>query len=176
MWFSAKEYFWECCSAGPTPQPPNWSTKVSLFVWPLTLILSSKGDPTSSYATAGIALGILEVSKPNYPVQSTLVKVEIPSIETNEYIRGKMDVQDMILDDITRKQLLWYGHVERMDTTRLPKIMIHWKTQGRKKRGRPRKTWKDGIYTVMNEKDLRMDEWNNRRQWNMKIGRRRQTF
>jgi len=26
--------------------------------------------------------------------------------KTNEYIRGKMDVQDMILDDITRKQLI----------------------------------------------------------------------
>ena len=37
--------------------------------------------------------------------------------KTNEYIRGKMDVQDMILDDITRKQLIWYGHVERMDPT-----------------------------------------------------------
>jgi len=23
------------------------------------------------------------------------------------------------------KQLIWYGHVERMDPTRLPKIMIH---------------------------------------------------
>ena len=28
----------------------------------------------------------------------------------NEYITGKMDAQDMILDDITRKQLIWYGH------------------------------------------------------------------
>jgi len=37
--------------------------------------------------------------------------------KTNEYIRGKMDVQDMILDDITRKQLIWYGQVERMDAT-----------------------------------------------------------
>jgi hypothetical protein len=46
----------------------------------------------------------------------------------------------------------------------------HWK------RGRPRRTWKDGIYTAMNEGDLRMGEWNNRRQWNMKVGRRRQTF
>ena len=44
-----------------------------------------------------------------------------------------MDAQDMILDDITRKQLIWYGHVERMDPTRLPKIMIHWKPEGRKK-------------------------------------------
>ena len=82
----------------------------------------------------------------------------------NEYIRGKMDVQDMILDDITRKQLIWYGHVERMDTTRLPKIMIHRKPEARKKRGRPRSTWKDGIYTAMNGRDLRMGEWNNRRQ------------
>jgi hypothetical protein len=89
----------------------------------------------------------------------------------NEYIRGKMDVQDMILDDI----IIWYGHVERMDPTRLPKIMIHWKSGGREKRGRPWRTWKDGIYTAMNEIDLRMGELNNRRQWNVKVGRR-QTF
>jgi hypothetical protein len=53
--------------------------------------------------------------------------------KTNEHIRGKMDAQDVILDDITRKQLIWYGHVERMDPTRLSKIMIHWKPKGRKK-------------------------------------------
>ena len=41
--------------------------------------------------------------------------------KTNEYIRGKMDVQDMILDYITWKQLIWYGHVERMDPTRTTK-------------------------------------------------------
>jgi hypothetical protein len=27
--------------------------------------------------------------------------------KTNEYIRGQMDAQDMILDEITRKQLIW---------------------------------------------------------------------
>jgi hypothetical protein len=96
--------------------------------------------------------------------------------KSNEYIRGKMDAQDMLLNDITRKQLIWYGHVERMDPTRLTKIMIHWKPEGRKQRDRPRKTWKDGINKAMNGKDLRMGEWNNRRQWNMKDGRRRQTF
>jgi hypothetical protein len=50
--------------------------------------------------------------------------------KTNEYIRGKMDAQDTILDDIARKQLIWYGHVERMDPAQLPKIMIHWKPEG----------------------------------------------
>jgi len=72
-----------------------------------------------------------------------------------------MDAQDMILDDITRKQLIWYGHVERMDPTPLPKIMSHQKPEGRKKRGRPRRTWKGGICTAMNERDLRMGKWNN---------------
>jgi hypothetical protein len=81
--------------------------------------------------------------------------------KTNEYMRGKMDVRDMILDDITREKLIWYGHVERMDPTRLPKIMIYWKPEGREKLGRPWRTWKDGIYTAMNGRDLRMDEWNN---------------
>jgi hypothetical protein len=70
--------------------------------------------------------------------------------KTNEYFRGNMEAQDMILDDITRKQLIWYGHVGRMDPTRLTKIMIHWKPEGRKQRGRPRRIWKDGIYTAMN--------------------------
>jgi len=50
-----------------------------------------------------------------------------------------------------------------MDPTRLPKITINWKPEGRKKRGRPRRIWKDGIYeyTAMSERDLRMGEWNN---------------
>jgi len=52
-----------------------------------------------------------------------------------------MNAQDMILDDITRKQLIWYGHVKRMDPAPLTKIMIHW--------NRPRRTWKDGIYTAV---------------------------
>ena len=54
--------------------------------------------------------------------------------------------------------------------------MINWKLEGRKKRGHPRRTWKDGIYTAMSERDIRMGKWNNRRQWNMEVGRDRQTF
>jgi hypothetical protein len=87
-----------------------------------------------------------------------------------------MNNQDTILDEITRKQLICYGHVERMDPTRLPKIMINWKHEGREKRGRPQRTSKDGIYTVMSGRDLRVGERNNRRQWDMEDGRRRQTF
>jgi hypothetical protein len=62
-----------------------------------------------------------------------------------------------------------------MDPIRLPTIMIYWKPEGRKQRDCPRRTWKDGIYKATNERDPRMGEWNNRRQWNMKVGSH-QTF
>jgi hypothetical protein len=54
--------------------------------------------------------------------------------------------------------------------------MIHLKPEVRKKRGCPRKIWKDEIYTAMNEIDLRMVEWNNRRKWNVAVEKRRQTL
>jgi hypothetical protein len=57
--------------------------------------------------------------------------------ERNEYIREKNDAPDTILDEITRKQLILYGRVMRMDPMRLPKIMINWKPEGRKKQGCP---------------------------------------
>jgi hypothetical protein len=43
----------------------------------------------------------------------------------------------MILDGISRKQLVWYGHVERMVPPQLPRIMIHWKPEGRKNEAVP---------------------------------------
>ena len=52
----------------------------------------------------------------------------------------------MLLDEITRQQLIWYGYVERMNPTGLSKIIINWKPEGRQTRGRPRRTWKDGMY------------------------------
>jgi len=42
----------------------------------LSFDLSGKGGPTSSYATAGIALWIIAPLKPPYPAKDVFVKVE----------------------------------------------------------------------------------------------------
>jgi len=42
----------------------------------LSFDLSGKGDPTSSYATAGIALWVIAPYKPPYPVKVAFAKVE----------------------------------------------------------------------------------------------------
>jgi hypothetical protein len=43
----------------PLAHPPTWRTRVSLLVWIIPFDLSGMGDPTSSYATAGIALRVI---------------------------------------------------------------------------------------------------------------------
>ena len=68
--------------------------------------------------------------------------------KTNEYIREKMDAQDTVLDDVTRKQVIWCGHVERMNWTGLAEIVINWKHEGWKKRGRPWRAQKDVILYI----------------------------
>jgi hypothetical protein len=52
---------------------------VSFFVWLLPLDLSGMGAPTSSYATAGIALRVSGVLKPHHHG-----KVETPSVGKKE--------------------------------------------------------------------------------------------
>jgi hypothetical protein len=56
-------------------QTPTWKTRISLFVWLLPLDLSGMGAPTSSYATAGIALRVSGALKPHHHD-----KVETPSV------------------------------------------------------------------------------------------------
>jgi hypothetical protein len=57
-------------------QPPTWGTRVSLFLWLLPLDLSGMGDPTSSYATAGIALRVSGALEPHHHI-----KVETSLVE-----------------------------------------------------------------------------------------------
>ena len=59
-----------------------------------------------------------------------------------------------LLDDIKTKQLQWYGYVEGMEEGRLPKEVMKWSPPGRRKRGRPKLTWAEGIRGLMGEKGL----------------------
>jgi len=72
-----------------------------------------------------------------------------------------------LLDDIKTIQLQWYGHVQRMEEGRLPKEVKS--PPGRRKRGRPRLTWAEGIRGMMGEKGLMEEDWNDRGNWRKKI-------
>jgi len=80
----------------------------------------------------------------------------------NTIIKQKMDVTRSLLDDIKTIQLQRYGHVSRMEEGRLPKEVMKWRPPGRRKRGRPKRTWTDGIRGLMGGKGLIEDDWNDR--------------
>ena len=52
---------------------------------------------------------------------------------------------------------------------RLPKEVMKWRPPGRRKQGRPKRTWTDGIRRLMGEKELMEDDWNDRSNWRKKI-------
>jgi len=81
----------------------------------------------------------------------------------------KTDVVRSILDDIKTKQLQWYGHVQRMEEGRLPKEVMKWSPPGRRKRGRPKLTWAEGIRVLKGEKGLMEEDRNDRDNWRKKI-------
>ena len=92
---------------------------------------------------------------------------------TNDRIREIMKVETTIIEEIQRRQLIWYGHVKRMDEERLPKIILNWTPTERRRRGRPRTTWMGGIQKAMSERNLQPGDWNDRRGWKLGTGRRR---
>ena len=55
---------------------------------------------------------------------------------------------DIIFNVMTR-QLVWYGHVNRMTAERLPKKLLDWVPPGRRRRGRSVKWWRLGVLEEM---------------------------
>jgi hypothetical protein len=52
---------------------------------------------------------------------------------------------------------------------KLPKEVMKWRPPGRRKRGRHKLTWTEGIRGLMGEKGLVEEDWNDRHNWRKKI-------
>jgi len=61
-----------------------------------------------------------------------------------------------------------------MQEERLPKLIMEWIPGESRKRGRPRKTWMEGVRAAMKTRNLEEDQWLNRKEWCLDPGRRRQ--
>ena len=85
-------------------------------------------------------------------------------------VKGKPDIVDII----EKKRLQWYCHFKRMPEERITKSVTDWTRRVRRKRGRPRKTWMEGVQAAMTTRNLESDQWRNREEWRLVSGRRRQ--
>lgn len=92
----------------------------------------------------------------------------------NEVVKQKMHVEQDIVEEIRRRQLLWYGHMKRMPEDRIPRKAFEWTPFQRKKKGRPRTEWKKEIDTGMEERGLEEGDWQDRARWRMRCEKRQQ--
>jgi hypothetical protein len=57
----------------------------------------------------------------------------------------KMSKGESIVKWIKGKRISWLGHLERMEENRMPKKIFTQELEGMRRRGRPRKRWKEEV-------------------------------
>jgi hypothetical protein len=93
----------------------------------------------------------------------------------NVTIRQQIGQEETIIKKIQQNQRTWCGHVQKMAEGRLPKIALKWMRKQKRTRGRPKKNRMEGIRKAMNERNLNEGQWEDRKQWSLGVGERRQT-
>ena len=74
---------------------------------------------------------------------------KIPNVELHK----KTDSMNMSLE-IKHRRLCWLGHILRMSEDRIPKVAMRWTPSGRRKRGRPKTTWRRTVMKELEEMGL----------------------
>jgi hypothetical protein len=79
-------------------------------------------------------------------------------IITNETIRTKIRMKKGILQEIEEEKLRWYGHVVRMEDSRIARQVAELKPQGNRRRGEPVNTWKGGFKDSLQRGNFKDEE------------------
>ena len=62
-----------------------------------------------------------------------------------------MSIRENIVKWIKVKRISWLGHLERMEEDRMPKKIFNQEMEGTRRKGRPRKGWREKV-----ERDLQV--------------------
>ena len=69
-------------------------------------------------------------------------------------IRKFLNFQHSIIQVTEERRLKSFGYLERMTSNTIPKMMMEWNTEGRRRKGKPREQWIDGLRRSIISKDL----------------------
>jgi len=94
----------------------------------------------------------------------------------NVTIRQQIGLEEPIRNEIEQNQPTWYGHAQRMAEGRLRRLALKWMAKQKRARGRPKKSWMEGIRKAMNERNLNEGQWEDRKRWSLGVGQRRTAF
>ena len=82
----------------------------------------------------------------------------------NDYVRGSTKVTELS-KKIQEGRLRWYGHLLRRDEYHVGKHTMDMEVPGRRRRGRPRKRWRDCVREDLIMKGIDENEAHNRNHW-----------
>jgi hypothetical protein len=85
-------------------------------------------------------------------------------------------LEKTIIKKIEQDQVTWYGHVQRMAEGRLPRIALKWIPKQQRARGRRKKNWMQVIRKAMNERNLNVGQWEDRKQWSLGVKQHKKMF
>ena len=86
----------------------------------------------------------------------------------NEYIRGTARIAKLG-EKIRGARLRWYGHVKRREAEYVGRRTLEMEVPGRRKSGRPRKRWLDGVRENMESVGVVEEDVVNRGVWRKKM-------
>ena len=70
-----------------------------------------------------------------------ILKIRWPMKVSNEEIRRRVSLAT-ISEMVAHRRWRWIGHVLRRENNSIPRVALTWTPDGRRKRGRPRETWR----------------------------------
>src|SRR6218665_249596 len=72
----------------------------------------------------------------------------------NKQEKRELADEETVVQKIKKRRLQWFGHVERMEEKRVPNAALHGHVEGKRSRGRQRKTWMDNVREDLKEKNI----------------------
>jgi hypothetical protein len=76
-----------------------------------------------------------------------------------------MEMKEDILQETEEQQLRWYGHFMRTEDCKIGRKVVEWNPQGKRRRGGPAVTWKDGFRDSTQRRNLKDEECFDRELW-----------
>ena len=76
---------------------------------------------------------------------------------TNEEVRRRAGIGKVLASRVDQRVLRWFGHVERMDESRLARRVMMAVVSGGRVQGRPRFSWMEAVKVVLGNRGMTVE-------------------
>ena len=82
--------------------------------------------------------------------QKGILKIFWPRTISNEELYRRTNTAPLSVE-IKKRRWRWIGHMNRMALNAIPRVAVKWTPTGKRKRGRPKLTWRRSVEKEMRE-------------------------